>query len=81
MPRKRFAYSPREHYAKRANMQMRGDLGSATIYQTAVEEEAIQRSIKKNIPYGSESWTARTIKDLGVEKTWRAVGRKAKNGG
>ena len=49
--------------------------------QTAEEEEAIQRSIIKNSPFGSDSWIQRTVKKYGLEQTLQPVGRKQKNGG
>ena len=49
--------------------------------QTAKEEEAIQRSIIKSIPFGSDTWVTRMIKKFGLEQTLRSVGRRKKNGG
>lgn len=48
--------------------------------QSQAEEEALERSIDKNIPYGTESWQHATVKKYGLEQTMRGVGRP-KNGG
>jgi putative transposase len=48
--------------------------------QTAREEEAIERSIGKNIPFGSDAWTLTTVKKYGLEQTLRSVGRPRKGG-
>ena len=49
--------------------------------QTKKEEDAIERSITKNIPLGSETWTYKVIKKFKLEQTLRGVGRPKKNGG
>ncbi|OHA66824.1 MAG: hypothetical protein A3I38_02470 [Candidatus Wildermuthbacteria bacterium RIFCSPLOWO2_02_FULL_47_10] len=49
--------------------------------QTAKEEEAIQRSIIKSRPFGSDAWVTRITKKFGLEQTLRPVGRRKKNGG
>lgn len=49
--------------------------------QTKSEEEALERSIEKNIPFGTMSWTSGTVKKYGLEQTLRSVGRPKKNGG
>ena len=48
--------------------------------QTASEEEAIERSEEKNIPFGSDSWQAAVVKKYRLGQTLRGVGRP-KNGG
>jgi len=48
--------------------------------QNASEEDAIERSIIKNSPYGDESWIKKVSKDYGLEQTLRRVGRP-RNGG
>jgi len=48
--------------------------------QTAKEEDAIQRSITKSSPFGSDAWVTRIIKEFGLEQTLRSAGRQ-KNGG
>lgn len=48
--------------------------------QTASEEEAIERSEKKSIPYGSDRWMSGVVKKFGLEQTLRPVGRP-RNGG
>ena len=48
--------------------------------QTESEEEVIERSIVKNIPYGEDQWMSRAVKKFGLEQTLRKVGRP-KNGG
>ena len=47
---------------------------------TKNEEDAIERSEAKNIPYGSDLWVDRTITRYGIEQVLRSVGRP-KNGG
>ena len=42
------------------------------------EKEAITRSINRGVPYGSEQWTASTVKRLGLESTTRPRGRPKK---
>lgn len=49
--------------------------------QTEDEEEAIERSIVKNIPYGKSSWVDAIVKKHGLEQTLRSVGRPKRNGG
>lgn len=49
--------------------------------QTQDEEDAIERSITKSIPYGREEWADGMIKKYGLEQTLRSVGRPKKNGG
>lgn len=49
--------------------------------QTQDEEDAIERSITKSIPYGREPWTDGIIRRYGLEQTLRPVGRPKKNGG
>ena len=49
--------------------------------QTQEEEDAIERSVIKSIPYGRGGWTDGVIKRYGLEQTLRSVGRPKKNGG
>jgi len=49
--------------------------------QIKKEEDDIERSITKNIPLGSETWTYKVIKKFKLEQTLRGVGRPRKNGG
>ena len=42
------------------------------------EKQAITRSINRGVPYGSEQWTASTVKRLGLESTTRPRGRPKK---
>jgi putative transposase len=44
----------------------------------AAEEEAVQRSIRRGQPFGSESWQVETSKRLGLESTFRDRGRPLK---
>ena len=45
---------------------------------TAAEEEAIQRSMRRGQPYGTERWQKRTASRLGLESTFRPRGRPTK---
>lgn len=46
--------------------------------QTDAELEALRRCVVRNQPYGSERWTERIAKALGLESTMRARGRPKK---
>jgi putative transposase len=46
--------------------------------QTEAEAEAVRRSIRKSAPFGSETWTQRTVATLGLEHTQRSPGRPRK---
>ena len=46
---------------------------------TPAEEEAVQRSIRRGQPYGTEPWQKRTASRLGLESTFRPRGRPLKN--
>lgn len=48
--------------------------------QTASEEEAIERSIRKGNPFGDEKWVKEVVKKFNLEQTMKGVGRP-KNGG
>lgn len=48
--------------------------------QTQSEEAAIERSLSKNIPFGTDEWRDAMIDEHGLEQTLRGVGRP-KNGG
>jgi putative transposase len=45
----------------------------------AGEEEAVQRSIRRGQPFGSELWQAKTSARLGLESTFRDRGRPRKS--
>ncbi|OGG44152.1 hypothetical protein A2841_00400 [Candidatus Kaiserbacteria bacterium RIFCSPHIGHO2_01_FULL_48_10] len=49
--------------------------------QTKAEEEALERSLTKNIPFGTDKWRDVIVKKYGLEQTLRSVGRPKKNGG
>ena len=46
--------------------------------QTKAEVAAIQRSVQRGAPYGSDAWVASTASDLGLQSTLRAPGRPRK---
>ena len=48
--------------------------------QSKAEEDALERSIDKNIPFGTDVWQHAMVKKHGLEQTMRDVGRP-KNGG
>ena len=48
--------------------------------QTTLEEEAIERSEEKNIPFGGDRWMSGIVKKYGLEQTLRSVGRPKKGG-
>ncbi len=48
--------------------------------QVQTEEKALERSIAKSIPFGSDRWQDAIVKKHGLEQTLRRVGRP-KNGG
>jgi putative transposase len=48
--------------------------------QTVGEEDAIERSITKSIPYGDDRWVSKMVKKFGLEQTLHPPGRR-KNGG
>ncbi len=45
------------------------------------EEEAVQRSLQRGQPFGSESWQAAVAARLGLESTFRPRGRPRKDAG
>lgn len=47
--------------------------------QTMGEVEAVQRSVVRGKPFGSEEWTQKTARGLGLEATLRPRGRPGKN--
>jgi len=47
---------------------------------TTAEEEALERSEEKSIPYGKDSWIDKTVKKYGIEQVLKGVGRP-RNGG
>ena len=47
---------------------------------TAVEEDALQRSLRRGQPFGSPEWQSKTAKRLGLESTLRPRGRPKKSG-
>ena len=48
--------------------------------QTSDEEESIQKSIKRNSPFGEDLWVSKIVKKLGIESTIRPRGRPKKGG-
>ena len=48
--------------------------------QSQAEEEALERSIAKNIPFGADRWRNGIIKKYDLEQTIRPVGRPKKGG-
>ena len=48
--------------------------------QTQSEEDAIERSVVKNIPFGTDSWRDSMVEEYDLGQTLRGVGRP-KNGG
>ena len=46
--------------------------------ETENELTALRRSVQRSCPYGSETWTARTARELGLESSLRARGRPRK---
>jgi len=48
--------------------------------QTQNEEETLERSFAKNIPFGTDRWQFSIIKKYGLEQTLRRVGRPKKGG-
>ena len=46
--------------------------------QTQEEEDAIERSISKDTPFGNESWVEKMVKKFGLEQTLRSGGRPKK---
>ncbi len=49
--------------------------------QTPSEEEALEQSERKSIPFGNDVWLDTMVKRHGLEQTLRTVGRPKKNGG
>ncbi len=49
--------------------------------QTQAEEDVLERSLAKSVPYGSDRWTERMVRKFGLGQTMRGVGRPRKNGG
>lgn len=46
--------------------------------QTEAELSALRRCVNRGSPYGSDSWSERTIRSLGLESTLRSRGRPKK---
>ncbi len=46
--------------------------------QAARELEALRQSVRRGNPFGSEGWSARTVKRLGLQSTVRPRGRPPK---
>ena len=46
--------------------------------QTARELEALRQSVRRGSPFGSEGWSARTVKRLALQSTVRPRGRPPK---
>ncbi len=47
--------------------------------QTAAEEEAVRRCVRRGQPFGDGGWVERAARDLGLESTLRPLGRPCKN--
>ncbi len=47
---------------------------------TKSEEEALERSEEKSIPYGDSAWVIKIVKKFKIEQVLKGVGRP-KNGG
>jgi len=47
--------------------------------QTPAEEQAVRTSVTRSRPFGSPTWTTRTVARLGLESTLRPVGRPRKH--
>ena len=43
--------------------------------QTQEEEDALERSIAKDVPFGGDGWIEMVVKKFGLEQTQRGVGR------
>ena len=59
------------HVLNRANARVQ-------IFDDNNEEEALERSIAKDVPYGVDSWVGKIVKKFGLEQTLRGVGRPRK---
>ena len=46
---------------------------------TPREQERLQTSLKRDRPFGDDTWTTRTVRRLGLEHTLRREGRPGKN--
>ncbi len=46
--------------------------------QTQEEEDALERSIAKDAPFGGDDWAEKMVKKFGLEQTLRAIGRPKK---
>lgn len=46
--------------------------------QTKEEEDALERSIIKDAPFGSEDWVEKIVQKFGLKQTLRGVGRPKK---
>ncbi len=47
---------------------------------TAAEEKSLERSEKKSIPYGTDSWVNKIVKKYKIEQVLKEVGRPKKGG-
>ena len=47
--------------------------------QTAAEEEALRRSVRRGAPFGDERWSRATAARLGIESALRPIGRPRKS--
>ena len=45
---------------------------------TGKEQKALQRSIQRGVPFGTQAWTDKTVKQFGLELTTRPRGRPKK---
>jgi putative transposase len=59
----------------------RGWVDHVNAPQTPAEVEGMRRSIERGAPFGSQRWSERTIKRLGLEATVRPRGRPRKENG
>jgi putative transposase len=48
--------------------------------QTQEEEEVLERSVVKGVPYGSEEWTLSMVEKYELQQTMRSVGRPKNSG-
>lgn len=47
--------------------------------QTMEEEKTLEKSITKDVPYGSKNWVVKIVKKFGLEQVLRGVGRPRKS--
>ena len=49
--------------------------------QTEEEVDSIRKSVRKNIPFGTDTWVGKMVDTFKLEQTLRNAGRPKKNGG